>query len=1017
MTIFVVQYIVVSKGEDVLITKVKNLLFSLLAYILASCLCVLSVGCSIIPEDMNPTLSVKTTQGVPPDPVIVPGALLITEIMSRNTATLQTSDGLTPDWIELYNSGSQPIDLTGYQLSDLVRKPNKWTFPSVVLEPGEYLIVFCSGLEPTPEMIDAGEIHANFRLNNQGEDLILTSHIGEVLAMITIPPLPPDISFGLAPDSRSPLDQYLFFGEATPGEPNGTDGKLSAQEAIIRPKYDLIVNEYMTRNRSWPDAEGNLPDWVEILNTGNEDVNLLGFRLSDNPDRPDKWKFPDVTIRAGELLVVWLSGRETVYDPAVPMSLQAPFKLGRNDTHLLLTDPNGHTVFKQPLEYLPDNISLGRSPDDLETWLYFPMATPGSANTTAGFAEISGAMTLKNRNIWINEVMALDAKISTKGKTSQADWIELYNGSDQPINLLGYGLSDQNSNPFLMTLGDITLDPGQFLVVEPTSFGISTGGETLYLTGPDRRLIDRFETGLLINGVSCGRGNSGGEEPADTRFYYPQPTPGSANSTQPKLAYALAPTIEVTQVADGSPSDSIYFDQPVLVTIKNPHPDASIHYTLDGSQPTSASPLYSEPLFIDSTTVIRCRAERPDYLPSRDVTRFLLTGVRHDLPVVSINVNPSDFTGPSGVWTDYNRDHEAPITFAFHEADGTQGISFMAGVALHGSFSRKELQKSLEIKLRAAYGDRQVIYPFFPGNDVSTFKRLVLRTSGQDWRVSKLRDAFVAAVVRGELAADYMDWRHCVLYVNGEYYGLYELREKVDAFYAAAHHGADPDNLDIIKGDSIVLAGDKAEYRALLAYAKNHDLRDAEPYQQVLSQIDEDSLIDWIIAESFFGNLDSGNKKVWRERTEGGEWRWILFDLDWILYPDTYKINALQSDLLHPSGHGWQRYFSTTLQVGLMKNPAFKERFVRRYAELMNTIFTTDRMLGILDEMTEQIRGEMPRQIARWGRPTSVQNWEKNVAVLRRITGEKRGVMQGFLQNTFNLSTEQMRELFPGEFE
>ena len=129
------------------------------------------------------------------------------------------------------------------------------------------------------------------------------------------------------------------------------------------------------------------------------------------------------------------------------MSLQAPFKLGRNDTHLLLTDPNGHTVFKQPLEYLPDNISLGRSPDDLETWLYFPMATPGSANTTAGFAEISGAMTLKNRNIWINEVMALDAKISTKGKTSQADWIELYNGSDQPINLLGYGLSDQNSNP------------------------------------------------------------------------------------------------------------------------------------------------------------------------------------------------------------------------------------------------------------------------------------------------------------------------------------------------------------------------------------------------------------------------------------------------------------------------------------------------------------------------------------------------------------------------------------------
>ncbi len=96
---------------------------------------------------------------------------------------------------------------------------------------------------------------------------------------------------------------------------------------------------------------------------------------------------------------------------------------------------------------------------------------------------------------------------------------------------------------------------------------------------------------------------------------------------------------------------------------------------------------------------------------------------------------------------------------------------------------------------------------------------------------------------------------------------------KRSTLYAAAHHGVDPDNLDIIKGDSIVLAGDKTEYKNLLAYAKNHDLRDDEPYRRVLAQIDEDSLIDWIIAESFFRASDSGNKKVWRERTEGSEWR------------------------------------------------------------------------------------------------------------------------------------------------
>ena len=996
--------------------KPHDLFASALALLLTVLIALSGTGCELIPDDVAPTLPAETGRETTANPVITLSPLLITEIMSRNTVTLQTADQQTPDWIEFYNSGQWPINLAGYGLSDNLNRPNRWQFPSVVIEPGEYLLIYCSGLSPTAESEAAGEIHVSFRLNNEGENLYLVSPAGQMLALLTLPLLPPDISYGLAPGSASPLDPYFFFGEPTPGRPNGPDGKTTAEAAIPKPEYDLVVNEFMTRNTIWPDAFGNLPDWVEIRNYGSEALNLNGFWLSDNPGRPDSWLFPDVTIEPGQLLVIWLSGLEIPYDPAEPSSLHASFALGRQDEFLLMSDPSGNLVFKQPIEFLPANLAKGRSAQDPDNWLYFPAATPGSDNTTAGFAEISGAMSLKNRGIWISEVMAMDARLTAAGNISQPDWIELFNGTGETIELEGYGLSDRTDEPFRMTLGNISINPGQHLVINPSGFGISGENETIYLTSPNEDLIDWFETGLLKNGISSGRGNTGGEEPAGTRFFYARPTPGRANDTAASLAYALAPNIEVRAAEGGGLLDGLYFDGTVMVTLTSPQPDAVIRYTLDGSAPTASSSIFREPFALSRTTVIRSRTERPDHLPSRDVSRTLLTGVRHELPVVSIAVNPADFTGPGGVWTDFAGRHEAPISFTFYEPDGTLGISSMASVSLHGAFSRRENQKSMEIKLRAVLGNSQIIYPFFPDNESSTFRRLILRTSGQDWRISKLRDAFMSEVVEGHLAVDTMDWRPCVLYVNGEYYGLYEVREKVDQFYMAINHGTDPDNVDIIKGNAIVHEGDMLAYRALLQYVRTNDMRNETAYRYVLSQIDELSLMDWIIAQTFFNNLDSGNKKFWRERTDGAQWRWVFFDLDWAMFPTTYTQNILKYDLLHPDGHGQRRIFDSTLQVRLMENTEFRNMFIERYAELMNTVFLTDRMLSILDDMTEQIRSEIPGQVARWGGPISVTAWEQNVAILRRITSEKRDRMKIILRDTFNLSDDRMRELFPGEY-
>jgi len=992
---------------------------SSLAFLLVLLLMLSGAGCSLIPDDMASTLpsmtSEVTTAAV--EKPIVSNPLLITEVMTTNKSTLQTADLNTPDWIEIWNSGASAINLEGYCLSDNLKKPGEWQFPNVTLEPGAYLVIYASGLDATDQSRKAGEIHAKFRLSGSGEDLILTSPTGLVLARLNIPELPADISYGMGPDASSAQSPYYYFGVPTPGSANGGDGKATAAEAVPHPVYPLVVNEYMTSNKTWPDSAGDLPDWVELLNTGTEPVSLLGFWLSDDPDQPDQWLLPDVTIQPGACLVIWLSGHDKAYDPADPTTLQAPFRLGEKDAALLISDARGNLIVRQEIEDLPDNVSCGRKSSEPDTWLYYPQATPGQPNTTTGFAEIAGAVSLKNRGLWINEVMAQSSAVTAKGKVSSPDWIELYNGTAAAIQLNGYGLSDDPDEPFKMALTTQVIQPGQYLVVEPVGFGISTASETVYLTAPDKHLTDQFTTGLLSNGISSGRGNTNGEEPADTRFFYAVPTRGSANAGVGCRGQALTPLIVVHRQTDGSLVNGLYLDEPVQVTLESRQTGTVIHYTLDGSTPDQNSPVYQSPLTVSRNTVVCCLAELPGSLSSPVVSRTLLTDEKHDLPIVSIAIRQAYFTDASiGIWTNYAANLEHMAEISYYEADGTHGVDFTAGIALHGAYSRKEKQKSLELNLRECYGDSQVIYPFFPDNDVAVFKRLILRTSGQDWKFTKLRDAFMSEVIEDDLQLETMDWRSCVLYVNGEYYGLYEIRENIDEYYMAAHYGTDPDNVDIIKGNAIILSGDNTAYKALLNYVKNNDMRTEAAYQHVLSLIDEQSLMDWIIAETFFNNLDSGNKKFWCERKAGAQWRWAFYDLDWAMFPTTYTLNILKNDLLDPAGHGQQNLFNSSLQVKLMENPAFKKMFIERYAELLNTTFRTDRMLGILDSMTEQIRSEMPRQIARWQGPSSMTAWQNNVAALRKIVSEKRARMQVILQETFGLPAQRMHELFPEDY-
>ena len=185
---------------------------------------------------------------------------------------------------------------------------------------------------------------------------------------------------------------------------------------------------------------------------------------------------------------------------------------------------------------------------------------------------------------------------------------------------------------------------------------------------------------------------------------------------------------------------------------------------------------------------------------------------------------------------------------------------------------------------------------------MTSFKHFLLHTSGQDSNRTKIRDAFIHKAVKDVIDIEAMDSRPCVVYINGEYWGLYTIREKVNEDYLASYHGVDPDQVDILVWNGFAKAGSNEAYKALVDYVATHDMQNQEYYDYVTSQIDIDNFIDYLIIESYFGNTDNGNIKYWRDQN-GGKWRWILYDMDWALFQSTYKWNNIE-EIFNPIGMG-----------------------------------------------------------------------------------------------------------------
>jgi hypothetical protein len=329
---------------------------------------------------------------------------------------------------------------------------------------------------------------------------------------------------------------------------------------------------------------------------------------------------------------------------------------------------------------------------------------------------------------------------------------------------------------------------------------------------------------------------------------------------------------------------------------------------------------------------------------------------------------------------------EKPVHVEYFTSDGNLEFKQNAGIRIHGGLSRKYPIKSYRLYARGSYDeDSYFNYKFFEDKEIDLFKRIILRAGGQTYQYTVMGEAAAQSLLK-PLDLDMQYSQPIILFINGEYFGIRNIRDRIDRYYLSTHYGMDPDDVTILTGNGYYEDGDTrgaAHYQAIYQFITLKDMTSKKNYDHVQKKIDVDNLIDYYIAELYFGNVDwpQNNILYWRKNVNynpnapyghDGRWRWIIYDVDasfgasWGgFYPEIESFERL-------TGENWK---TGKLITSLLKNDEFKAKFIYRLMDLMDSIFEEDRASSIVNEMIDLYKSEIEEHINRWGYPTSYATW------------------------------------------
>ncbi len=618
--------------------------------------------------------------------------------------------------------------------------------------------------------------------------------------------------------------------------------------------------------------------------------------------------------------------------------------------------------------------------------------------------------TKPTKRLYISEILAANASTNLDPDFKQfSDWIELHNDTNETIDISGYYLSDSKKNPQKWMIPNETeIEAYGYLLLWAdgqdskkqalhTNFKLSQSGELLTLANRAGKMIDSIYFPQQEGDISCAK--------VSDEIVYMQPTPNSKNSDAHQ-------TLQRTSPPTFSLKSGFYTGTQLLELY---HDSGEIYYTTDGSIPTKDSTIYNGSIMIDKTTVVRARSLAEREFLSQTINHTYLINENITLPVVSIAMNEKYWDDEDiGIYTNYTKDWMRAGSVEYIK-DGESKFSENVGVRLYGATSRAYPQKSISIFVKNRFGVKSIHYPLFTYKPkIQNIKSFILRNSGSDWESTMMRDALSHTLAHDIQDIDYLSYEPTIVFVNGEYYGILNLREKPNESYIQANHKLSNTPIDIIqtKATDTIINGKINSYTSLTDFIKNHSLETQDNYRYVQSQIDIKRFINYNILQQFIGNVDwpQNNIKSWKKEGIDGKWNWILYDTDMgfslklgnvPLTADSAHnpISRLDSPILNPNSE-------VLIYRKLLENEKYKNRFISTYLTLLNTVFLPKNINKHITDISSHIAQEMPRHIIKWEDDIglNISQWRENVQRLYNYSNVRNKVMRKHLKNYFSLA-------------
>jgi len=805
----------------------------------------------------------------------------------------------------------------------------------------------------------------------------------------------------------------------------------------------ISINEVAPTNASFQDEDGETKDWIELYNNTATKISLENWSITDDISEPEKWIFPKIEVGPKGFFTIFASGK----DRTTPLTYRNFIQQGDNAKYIV---PNGATSTTWRMLNFDDSswsdgaTGIGYGDGDDETIVpngvrsvflrqQFTVSAPSQIKELLlhidyddAFVAYINGKEIARANIesgafppyFSGAVNDREAKFYQDGELQRyklTDLEDLLVVGENVLAIQVHNISTTSSDltiiPFL-TLGGEGLTAGNEL---PEALNLSasfyhtnfklSNAETVYLFDANKELQDSLAIPFLPSGVTVGRFPDG----AGNSLIFEQTTPNA-----PNVATYFEGTIDGTVLF--SKNSGIY-ESGFELTLST-EAEGTIRYTTDGSIPNSTSSIYQNPITIQLNSTVKAAIFKANFLPSEIASNTYLINVEHDLPILSLAFKKEDFfSETTGMYSfganaeedfphfgaNFWKDLEKPVQLTFFE-NNEIGFNIGAGAKIFGGWSRGNAQRSLSLFFRSEYGNKELHYPIFADRAYDKYEALVLRNSGNDWQQTMLRDLTLTGLMKNA-NVDIQAGRPIASYLNGEYWGIYNVREKINEHYLASLHNVPSEDITILERESSVIFGDNQEYVALLNFIENNSLAITSNYEKVEAEIDIVNFIQYNVAQIYFDNTDwpGNNIKFWRHKN--GKWRWILFDTDFgfgIWNAEQYSNNTL-AFALNPFGPAWPNPpWSTFMFRKLMENETFKKQFVNTFADELNSRFLAPKVKAAIETNEAIVSNEMPRHIDKWGN-TSMSAWREKVNNMKSFASQRPVFMRSHLKNELNL--------------